>query len=340
MISFFTAGSWEKDTIFGQILSSFKIMIIFISWNQNKVSWCIIENYHREAFTNYVCIIWHFLTTYPPSLHFLCSKLLIFLTTYLPTPKCKPNLWKLPNFEGIEDLATVFLKWTDFRPNRKIEVVKEISVYSIFLSEWLFPTGRAGLVYFSSTLVVVALGSSRTHLTQIGRVLWFGRCSGIKSICRIVGVKTSPPQIFLIIHLIIQTKEVHSQTMPQSIFNFFFSKFINLWRIQGNLLWGIVNCLGVARSVVGLRYDMFFQIKFIKMHCCGWRNSILKCKKYIQNKESTVGWRTVSWVINWWWHVNRSRDRLSIFPFTFSALHSCLRQKGKQNATGSRVITP
>ena len=38
----------------------------------------------KGAFTNYVCIFWHFLTTYVPSLHFLCSKLFIFLTTYPP----------------------------------------------------------------------------------------------------------------------------------------------------------------------------------------------------------------------------------------------------------------
>ena len=130
---------------------------------------------------------------------------------------------------------TVFLIWTNFRPIRKIEIVREILVYSFFKSEWLFPTGRAGLVYFSSTLVGVALFSTRTCLTQIGRILWFGWASiHVESICRIVGVKTSPPQIFLIIHLVIQTKEVHSMTIPQSIFNFFFSKFINLWRIQGN----------------------------------------------------------------------------------------------------------
>ena len=38
----------------------------------------------KGAFTNYVCIFWHFLTTYVPSLHFLCSKLHVFLTTYPP----------------------------------------------------------------------------------------------------------------------------------------------------------------------------------------------------------------------------------------------------------------
>ena len=69
----------------------------------------------------------------------------------------------------------MFLIWTNFRPIRKIEVVREILVYSFFKSEWLFPTGRAGLVYFSSTLVGVALFSCRTRLTQIGRVLGFGR---------------------------------------------------------------------------------------------------------------------------------------------------------------------
>ena len=38
----------------------------------------------KGPFTNYVCIFWHFLTKYVPSLHFLCSKLFIFLTTYPP----------------------------------------------------------------------------------------------------------------------------------------------------------------------------------------------------------------------------------------------------------------
>ena len=36
----------------------------------------------KGAFTNYFCIFWHFLTTYVPSLHFLCSKLHVYLTTY------------------------------------------------------------------------------------------------------------------------------------------------------------------------------------------------------------------------------------------------------------------
>ena len=36
------------------------------------------------AFTNYVCIFCHFWTTYFPSLHFLCIRLYIFLTTYPP----------------------------------------------------------------------------------------------------------------------------------------------------------------------------------------------------------------------------------------------------------------
>ena len=38
----------------------------------------------KGPFTNYVCIFWNFLTTYTPSLHFLCSKLHVFLTTYPP----------------------------------------------------------------------------------------------------------------------------------------------------------------------------------------------------------------------------------------------------------------
>ena len=36
----------------------------------------------KGPFTNYICIFWHFLTTYLPSLHFLFSKFSIFLTTY------------------------------------------------------------------------------------------------------------------------------------------------------------------------------------------------------------------------------------------------------------------
>ena len=45
-----------------------------------------------------------------------------------------------------------------------------------------------------------------------------------------------------------------------------------------------------------------------------------------------------------WWHVNGLRDKLScksVFQTyaTFSALHSCLRQKGKRNTTSSGVIT-
>ena len=42
------------------------------------------DNLAQGAFTNYVCIFWHFLTTYVPGLHFLCSKLQVFLTTYPP----------------------------------------------------------------------------------------------------------------------------------------------------------------------------------------------------------------------------------------------------------------
>ena len=38
----------------------------------------------KGPFINYVCIFWNFLTTYTPSLHFLCSKLHVFLTTYPP----------------------------------------------------------------------------------------------------------------------------------------------------------------------------------------------------------------------------------------------------------------
>ena len=38
----------------------------------------------KGAFTNYDCTFCHFLTTYVPSLHFLCSKLHVFLTTYPP----------------------------------------------------------------------------------------------------------------------------------------------------------------------------------------------------------------------------------------------------------------
>ena len=38
----------------------------------------------KGAFKSYVCIFWHFLTTYVPSLYFLCSKLQVFLTTYPP----------------------------------------------------------------------------------------------------------------------------------------------------------------------------------------------------------------------------------------------------------------
>ena len=38
----------------------------------------------KGPFTNYICIFWNFLTTYAPSLHFLCSKLHGFLTTYPP----------------------------------------------------------------------------------------------------------------------------------------------------------------------------------------------------------------------------------------------------------------
>ena len=50
----------------------------------------ILERNNREGevtwgpFTNYICISWHFLTTYPLSLNFLCSKLHVFLTTYPP----------------------------------------------------------------------------------------------------------------------------------------------------------------------------------------------------------------------------------------------------------------
>ena len=45
-------------------------------------SW--IQAIHKGPFTNYVSFFWNFLTTYAPSLHFLYSKLHIFLTTYPP----------------------------------------------------------------------------------------------------------------------------------------------------------------------------------------------------------------------------------------------------------------
>ena len=39
----------------------------------------------KGAFTNYICIFWHLTTYVPlPSLHFVCSKFRIFLTTYPP----------------------------------------------------------------------------------------------------------------------------------------------------------------------------------------------------------------------------------------------------------------
>ena len=59
-------------------------------WYNRWLSWDINHNLRnflkkcKGAFTNYVCIFWHFLTSYVPSLHFLCSKLHVFMTTYEP----------------------------------------------------------------------------------------------------------------------------------------------------------------------------------------------------------------------------------------------------------------
>ena len=53
---------------------------LHISIHQSQV-----KKQDKGAFTNYLCIQeWHFLTTYVSSLHFLCSKLNVFLTTYPP----------------------------------------------------------------------------------------------------------------------------------------------------------------------------------------------------------------------------------------------------------------
>ena len=59
---------------------------------------------------NYVCIFLHFLTTYVPSLHFLCSKLLVFLNTY--------------PLETVQD----FLIKLDIKP---LMHLLEISIYSL-----------------------------------------------------------------------------------------------------------------------------------------------------------------------------------------------------------------
>ena len=55
----------------------------------------------KGAFKSYVCIFWHFLTTYVPSLYFLCSKLQVFLTTYPPLSAnviCESSLRKYSIF--------------------------------------------------------------------------------------------------------------------------------------------------------------------------------------------------------------------------------------------------
>ena len=62
------------------------------------------DEINRGAFTNYICIFWHFLTMYVPSLHFLCSKLLIFLTTYPSLGAnviCESSLWVFMSFSNI-----------------------------------------------------------------------------------------------------------------------------------------------------------------------------------------------------------------------------------------------
>ena len=72
-------GFWQnfQSKTYVKVMVTTWLLYIFASSSSSRYS----HLSNKWPFTNYVCIFWNFLTTYAPSLHFLCSKLHVFLAT-------------------------------------------------------------------------------------------------------------------------------------------------------------------------------------------------------------------------------------------------------------------